>query len=362
MGRPLSELALSDEEYEVLTRWSRRRKTSQALAMRCRIVLACAQGKTNTAVAEEMKVTRPTVGKWRKRFVKRRLDGLMDEPRPGVPRTITDAQVEEVVTRTLETKPPNATHWATRSMAEATGMSQTAIVRIWKAFGLQPHRTSTFKLSKDPQFIDKVRDVVGLYMNPPERAIVLCVDEKSQVQALDRSQPLLPMTCSSPERHTHDYVRHGTTSLYSALNVATGEVIGKCSRRHRASDFLRFMNQVDKAIPEEDGVELHVVMDNASTHKTDAVKRWFARRPRYHVHFTPTGASWLNQVERFFAEITNKRIRRGAFRSVRALEAAIKDYLEKHNKNPKPFKWTATADFILDKVKAVCERISNSGH
>ena len=361
-GRPLAALVLSEEEQEVLTRWSRRRKTSQALALRCRIVLACAQGKSNTDVAEEMKVTRPTVGKWRSRFLERRLDGLKDEPRPGAPRTITDAQVEDVVTRTLETKPANATHWATRSMAEATGMSQTAIVRIWKAFGLQPHRTSTFKLSKDPQFIDKVRDVVGLYMNPPERAIVLCVDEKSQVQALDRSQPLLPMTCGSPERHTHDYVRHGTTSLYSALNVATGEVIGKCSRRHRASDFLRFMNEVDKAIPEEEGVELHIVMDNASTHKTDAVKRWFARRPRYHVHFTPTGASWLNQVERFFAEITNKRIRRGAFRSIRALEKAIKDYLEEHNQNPKPFQWTATADLILDKVKAVCERISNSAH
>jgi len=362
MGPKLSNLILSDEERETLMRWSRRRKTSQALALRCRIVLTCASGKSNTDTAKELKVTKPTVGKWRKRFVERRLDGLLDEPRPGAPRKISDAQVEEVVTRTLETKPANATHWATRSMAEATGMSQTAVSRIWRAFGLQPHRTKTFKLSKDPQFIDKVRDVVGLYLNPPERAIVLCIDEKSQVQALDRSQPLLPMTCNSPERHTHDYARNGTTSLYSALNVATGEVIGKCSRRHRASDFLRFMNQVDKAIPQEDGVELHVVMDNASTHKTDAVKRWFARRPRYHVHFTPTGASWLNQVERFFAEITNKRIRRGTFRSVKALEKAIKDYLQEHNKNPKPFKWTATADLILEKVKHVCQRISNSGH
>jgi len=362
MGPKLARLILSDEEHETLTRWSLRRKTSQALALRCRIVLTCASGKSNSDVARELKVTKPTVGKWRKRFVERRLDGLLDEPRPGAPRKITDAQVEEVVTRTLETKPTNATHWATRSMAEATGMSQTAVSRIWRAFGLQPHRTKTFKLSKDPQFIDKVRDVVGLYLNPPERAIVLCIDEKSQVQALDRSQPLLPMTCNSPERHTHDYARNGTTSLYSALNVATGEVIGKCSRRHRASDFLRFMNQVDKAIPEEEGVELHVVMDNASSHKTDAVKRWFARRPRYHVHFTPTGASWLNQVERFFAEITNKRIRRGTFRSVQSLEKAIKDYLEEHNKNPKPFKWTATADLILQKVKHVCQRISNSGH
>lgn len=362
MGPRLAELILSDHERETLQRWARRRKTSQALALRCRIVLACAAGETNTAVAKQLKITNPTVGKWRRRFVAKRLDGLMDEPRPGAPRTITDQQVEDVVIRTLETKPDNATHWATRGMAEATGLSQTAIVRIWHAFGLQPHRTKTFKLSKDPQFIDKVRDVVGLYLNPPDRAIVLCIDEKSQVQALDRSQPLLPMTCNSPERHTHDYARNGTTSLYSALNVATGEVIGKCSRRHRSVDFLRFMNLVDKAIPEEDGVELHVVMDNASTHKTPSVKRWFARRPRYTVHFTPTGASWLNQVERFFAEITNKRIRRGAFRNVRQLEAAIRSYLEEHNKNPKPFQWTASADLILDKVKHVCQRISNSGH
>jgi len=362
MAPRLPELVLSDSERETLTRWARRRKSSQALALRCRIVMACADGKTNTMVAKELKVTNPTVGKWRKRFVANRLDGLMDEPRPGAPRKISDAEIEEVVTRTLETKPDNATHWSTRGMAKKTGMSQTAIVRIWNAFGLQPHRTKTFKLSKDPQFIDKVRDVVGLYLDPPERAIVLCVDEKSQVQALDRLQPLLPMTCSSPERHAHDYVRNGTTSLFSALNVATGEVVGKCVRRHRAKDFLRFMNDVDKAIPEEEGVTLHIVMDNAATHKTAAVKRWFARRPRYHVHFTPTGASWLNQVERFFAEITNKRIRRGAFRSVRQLETAIKGYLQEYNENPRPFRWTATADLILEKVKHVCKRTSNSGH
>ena len=362
MARPLSKLVLSDEERDTLQRWARRRKTSQALALRCRIILKCADGTQNAVVADELNVTRTTVGKWRKRFVEQRLDGLMDEPRSGAPRTITDAQVEDVVPRTLESRPANETHWSTRSMAEATGMSQTAIVRIWKAFGLQPHRTKTFKISTDPQFIDKVGDVVGLYMAPPERAIVLCVDEKSQCQALDRTQPLLPMTCGSPERHTHDYVRHGTTSLYSALNVATGEVIGKCSRRHRSSDFLRFMNEVDKAIPEEDGVELHIVLDNASTHKTEQVRRWFARRPRYHVHFTPTSSSWLNQVERFFAEITTKRIRRGAFRSVRQLESAIYDYLDEYNRNPRPFKWTATADLILEKVANVCTRIYNSGH
>lgn len=362
MAPRLPELVLSDEERETLTRWERRRKSSQALALRCRIVLACAEGTSNTAVAKKLGVTYPTVGKWRNRFVVNRLDGLMDEPRPGAPRTITDEQVEEVVTRTLETKPENATHWSTRGMAAATGMSQTAIVRIWNAFGLQPHRTETFKLSSDPQFIEKVRDVVGLYLNPPDRAIVLCVDEKSQVQALDRSQPLLPLSCGIPERHTHDYARNGTTSLFSALNVATGEVIGKCLRRHRAREFLRFMNEVDKAIPEEEGVEIHIVMDNAATHKTDQVKRWFARRPRYHIHFTPTGSSWLNQVERFFAEITNKRIRRGAFRSVRHLESAIHSYLEEHNENPRPFRWTATADLILEKVHTVCQRINNSGH
>ena len=362
MARPKQELSLEVAEREVLERWARRRKSSQALALRSRIVLACSEGKDNSEVAKELKITRPTVGKWRRRFLEHRLDGLQDEPRPGTPRTVTDKQVEEVVTQTFETKPKNATHWSTRSMAKATGLSQSTIVRIWNAFGLQPHRTRTFKLSKDPQFIDKVRDIVGLYMSPPARAIVLCIDEKSQIQALDRSQPLLPLTCGTVERHTHDYSRNGTTSLFSALNVATGQVIGRCHRRHRSEEFLRFMREVDKSIPEEEGVEIHVVMDNLATHKTDRVKRWFAKRPRYHIHFTPTGASWLNQVERFFAEITNKRIRRGVFRNVQQLETAIREYLEEHNKNPKPFRWTATADLILERVKNVCERTSNSGH
>lgn len=362
MAAPLVELELSQEEHELLSNWSRRPTTAQALALRAKIVLACADGLSSKDVALKLQITQPTVRKWRKRFVTDRLDGLLDEPRPGAPRSITDAQVEEVVTRTLETKPDNATHWSTRSMAKATGMSQTAIVRIWKAFGLQPHRTKTFKLSKDPQFVAKVRDVVGLYLNPPDRALVLCIDEKSQVQALDRTQPLLPMSFGSVERHTHDYARNGTTSLFTALNVATGEVIGKCQRRHRSQEFLKFMNEVDKAIPPEEGVMLHIVMDNSATHKTPKARRWFARRPRYVIHFTPTGASWLNQVERFFAEITNKRIRRGAFPSVRHLEAAINSYLKEHNQNPKPFKWTATADMILERVKNICERISNSGH
>jgi transposase len=362
IGRPKAELELTDEERETLERWARRPKSSQVLALRSRIVLACGRGLTNTDVAKELCVTMPTVGKWRQRFVERRLDGLLDEPRPGAPRKISDADVERVVTQTLESKPPHATHWSTRGMAKASGLSQTAISRIWRAFNLQPHRTENFKLSTDPLFIDKVRDVVGLYMSPPDNAIVLCVDEKSQVQALDRTQPLLPMEPCRPERQTHDYARYGTTSLFAALNVATGQVIGRCHQRHRHQEFLKFLDQIDQAVPEEPGVEIHLVMDNYATHKTPRVQRWFARRPRYHVHFTPTSASWLNQVERFFAEITEKRIRRGAFRSVRTLEKAILEYLDHHNQNSKPFKWTADADLILKRVANVCKRINNSGH
>ena len=361
-GRPKAELVLTDEERETLARWARRPKTSQFLALRSRIILACGRGLSNTQVSRDLGVTMPTVGKWRKRFLERRLDGLLDEPRPGAPRTITDADVERVVTQTLESKPPNATHWSTRGMAQASGLSQSAISRIWRAFALQPHRTETFKLSTDPLFIDKVRDVVGLYLSPPEKAIVLCVDEKSQVQALDRMQPLLPLEPGRPERHTHDYARHGTTSLFAALNVATGQVIGRCHPRHRHQEFIQFLDLIDETIPEEPGVEIHLVMDNYATHKTPRVRRWLAKRPRYHVHFTPTSASWLNQVERFFAEITEKRIRRGAFRSVPALKKAILDYLNHHNQNPRPFQWTADADLILSRVAKVCKRINNSGH
>ena len=270
--------------------------------------------------------------------------------------------MEEVVTKTLETKPKNATHWSTRGLAKTSGLSQTAISRIWRAFGLKPHLHETFKFSTDPYFVEKVRDVVGLYMNPPERAIVLSVDEKSQVQALDRSQPVLPMTTGQAERGTHDYVRNGTTSLFSALNVTTGKVIGKCYRRHRHQEFLKFLTEIEAAIAVEDGVAIHLIMDNYSTHKTPAVKRWLTNHPRFIVHFTPTSASWINQVERFFAEITEKRIRRGVFKSVRALEAAIEEYLAEHNADPKPFRWTATADLILRKVEDVCKRTSNSGH
>jgi len=362
MGRSKAELIVSVAERNELERLTRRPKTQQRLAERARIVLACAKGQSNIEVAEELGISRATVGKWRSRFIERRLDGLLDEPRPGTPRTIGDDAVERVVTMTLESKPKNATHWSTRGMAKATGMSQTAISRIWRSFGLQPHRAETFKLSEDPYFIEKVRDVVGLYMAPPEHAIVLCVDEKSQVQALDRTQPLLPMRPGQAERRTHDYVRHGTTSLFAALDTATGAVIGKCLRRHRHQEFLHFLRHLDATVVRAEGTTIHLVLDNYGTHKTPAVQRWFARHPEYRLHFTPTSASWMNMVERFFAEITEKRIRRGAFRSVRALEQAILDYLECHNQAPKPFVWTADADLILRKVQKACERISNSGH
>jgi transposase len=354
----LMPLALTDDERAKLEAWARRPKTAQRLALRSRIVLAAAAGRSNTEIAAELRVTMPTVGKWRRRFLEDRLQGLADEPRPGAPRGITDAQVEEVITRTLESKPANATHWSTRGMARAAGLSQSAVVRIWHAFGLQPHKSETFKLSTDPFFVEKVRDVVGLYLSPPQRAIVLSVDEKSQVQALDRTQPLLPLGPGQAERHTHDYARHGTTSLFAALDVATGKVIGKCYRRHRQQEFVRFLEEVDAAIPEEDGVAVHLVMDNYGTHKAPRVRRWLQRHPRYVVHFTPTSGSWLNQVERFFAEVTERRIRRGAFRSVEALEQAIRAYLEEHNRDPKPFKWTANADLILRRVEDVCKRIS----
>ena len=362
MARPLAELVLSDDERRTLKTWAGRPESTQRLAQRARIVLACAEGRENKQVAAELGVCTATVGTWRRRFLERRLEGLADEPRPGAPRKITDADVERVVTRTLETKPKDATHWGTRGMAEAAGLSQTSVGRIWRPFGLKPHLRETFKLSTDPFFVEKVRDVVGLYMSPPERAIVLCVDEKSQVQALDRTQPLLPMAPGQAERRTHDYVRNGTTSLFAALNVATGEVIGRCHRRHRAKEFLRFLDEVHARVPHEPGVEVHLVLDNYATHKTPAVKRWFLRHPEYRLHFTPTSSSWLNLVERFFAEITEKRIRRGAFRSVAALEVAIREYLEHHNASPRPFVWTADADLILNRIKRVCERTSDSGH
>jgi transposase len=361
MGRPTKPLNVTDAEREVLQQWARRPKSAQRLAQRSRIALLCGEGLSSTAVAAKVGLTVQTVGKWRERFRLRRLDGLCDEPRPGAPREISDAQVESAVTRTLETIPKNATHWSTRGLAEAEGLSQSAVVRIWHTFGLQPHLSKTFKLSKDPLFIDKVRDIVGLYLNPPERAIVLCIDEKAQVQALERTQPLLPMRPGQAERRTHDYVRHGTTSLFAALDVATGQVHGDCLRRHRHQEFLKFMEQIDR-LPREPDTQIHLVLDNYGTHKTPRLRRWFAKRPYYHLHFTPTSASWLNMVERFFSKITTERIRRGAFRSVPHLEREIHAYLDEHNRAPRPFRWTASADLILDKVARICKRTSNSGH
>jgi len=360
LGRPLAPLTLADSEREELERWTRRQKTAQALALRARIVLLAAAGKSNTEIAVQLGVTDATVGKWRKRFLERRTDGLLDEPRPGVPRTINDAQVEAVIVRTLETNPPDGTHWSTRNMARASGLSQSTISRIWRAFGLQPHRTETFKLSTDPLFVEKVRDIVGLYLNPPERALVLCVDEKTQVQALDRTQPLLPMRPGQVERRTHDYVRHGTTSLFAALHVATGEVIGDCHRQHRSVEFRKFLDTIDAAVPAD--LDVHLIMDNYGTHKTALIQRWLAKRPRYQVHFTPTSASWLNLVEGFFAELTNKQLRRNAFRSTAELEGAIRRYLEVRNAEPRPFIWTKSADEILATVARFCQRTSDSRH
>jgi transposase len=356
----LKPIILSAGERETLERWARRPKTSQALALRARVVLASAEGANNTDVGISLRVHRSMVARWRSRFLEKRLDGLLDEPRPGAPRKISDADVERVIARTLETKPRDATHWSTRSMARATDMSQSAVSRIWRAFGLQPHRTETFKLSKDPLFIEKVRDIVGLYMAPPERAMVLCVDEKSQIQALDRTMPLLPMRPGQVERRTHDYVRHGTTSLFAALDVKTGAVIGECHRRHRAQEFRRFLQTIDASVPED--LELHLVLDNLSTHKTPAIKRWLLKHPRFHLHFTPTSTSWINLVERWFALLTEKQIRRGVHRSTVALEAAIEQFIAINNEAPKPFIWTKSADEILASIQRFCRRTSDSGH
>jgi transposase len=361
MARRAPEVHLKEEQRQVLVALMARRTTAQALATRARIVIACAAGAQNKQVAEELGVDPVTVGKWRRRFIERGVDGLQDEPKPGVPRTITDAAVEAVIVRTLESMPRNATHWSSRAMAKESGISTSSVQRIWRAFGLQPHRTETFKLSTDPLFIDKVRDIVGLYLDPPERALVLCVDEKSQIQALDRSQPLLPMRPGQIERRTHDYTRHGTTSLFAALNAATGDVIGKCYRKHRSAEFRKFLHEIERSVPA--GLDIHIVMDNYATHKTQPVRDWFAKRPHWHVHFTPTGSSWLNMVERFFAEITGRQIKRGIHRSERELEDAILAYIAIRNEDPKPFKWVRTADDTLDAVNRFCLRAcaANSG-
>jgi transposase len=357
----LEPLVLSDDERRVLEGWARRQKTAQALALRSRIVLACADGAAVSAVAAELGVSRTTAGKWRSRFLAARLEGLGDEPRPGRPRTISDERVERVIAATLEQEPPDGdTHWSTRSMARSAGMSQSAVSRIWRAFGLKPHVIQTWKLSTDPQFIDKVRDVVGLYMAPPEDALVLCVDEKSQIQALDRTAPCLPILPTTPARMTHDYVRNGTTSLFAALDLASGSVIAQSYRRHRHQEFLRFLKLIDTAVPK--GLDLHLVLDNYATHKTPEIHKWLLRHPRFCLHFTPASSSWLNLVERWFAELTNRKLRRSAHRSVTELEADIRKWVNDWNKDPRPFVWTKTADQILETLAAYCELINDSGH
>jgi transposase len=360
IGRPTKPLNVTPQEKEKLSMLARRPKSAQATAMRARIVLGCHEGLSNGEVAKRLRITGATVCKWRERFRVERLEGLLDEPRLGAPRSITDARVEEVITKTLESMPENSTHWSTRLMAQKTGLSQTAIVRIWRAFGLQPHRVENFQFSKDPQFVEKVRDIVGLYLNPPDRAIVLCVDEKSQVQALNRTQPILPLAPGVPARQSHDYERHGVTSLFAALDVASGVTISSCYRRHRHQEFLRFLNDIDANLP--GGFDVHLVMDNYETHKVNKVRTWLARHPRYHVHFTPTSASWLNLVERLFAEVTERCVRRGSYTAVRALEKAMLDYLDQRNKDPRPFVWTADADLILGKIGRLSKRISDSEH
>ena len=353
-GRPIAPLALDGAERETLEQWTRRPKTAQALALQARIVPACADGRSNTGVGAELRVCVDTVGKWRSRFLEQRLDGLLDQPRSGRPRMIDDADVERVIALTLE-----ATHWSTRSMARRSGLSHNTVSLIWRAFALQPHRTETFKLSADRLFIEKVRDIVGLYLNPPDRALVLCVDEKSQIQALDRTRPLLPLRPGQAERRTHDYVRHGTTSLFAALDARTGQVIGQC-RRHRALEFRKFLDAIESEVPAE--LDVHLIADDYATHKTALIRNWFARRPRFHIHFTPTSASWLNLVERRFGLLTEKQLRRGVHQSSAELEAAIYRYLDVTNEDPKPFVWTKTADQILASVARFCHRTLDTGH
>jgi len=360
-GRPKAVLELTDGERVQLQRWTRRRRTAQGLASRSAIVLECAGGASNKEVAQRLGVSAATVGKWRRRFVASRLDGLVDEPRPGRPRTVSDDRVEDVIVKTLECAPPDGgTHWSTRQMASRTGLSQSTISRVWRAFGLQPHRVEHWKLSKDPLFVEKVRDIVGLYLDPPERAMVLCVDEKSQIQALDRSQPILPVMPGVPERATHDYKRHGTSSLFAALNVASGKVIGSLHARHRAIEFKKFLSTIDQEVPAD--LDVHLILDNYSTHKTPAIKRWLTAHPRFHLHFTPTGSSWLNLVERWFGELTSRKLRRGTHRSVRELNDDIRDWMKHWNENPRPYVWTKTAEQILDTLAAYCEQITDSGH
>jgi len=353
-GRPKVALIVTEDERQRLESLAHRSRSAAHVARRARIILACGKGLDSNVVARRLHVTPATVGKWRGRFVRDRLDGLYDDPRPGAPRKITDDQVEQVIIRTLETTPRGATHWSTRDMAKAVNLNRMAISRIWRAFGLQPHRSETFKLSTDPQLVEKVRDIVGLYLHPPEHAAVFCVDEKPQIQALDRTQPLLPMRPGQVERRTHDYDRHGTTTLFAALNTKTSEVITQFHQRHRSVQFREFLDLVETQVPPD--LDVHIIMDNYGTHKTPLIRNWFAKRPRFHVHFTPTYGSWLSLVERWFAELTNKQLRRGAYQSVPKLKAAIQEFIDAHQANPKPFVWTKTADQILASIARFAQR------
>jgi transposase len=347
-------LVLTEEERERLQSLAHRARSQALLARRARVVLACGEGLDNHAVAKKLRCSPGMVSKWRNRFLKRRLEGLYDEPRPGAPRRIGDDQIEKVIIQTLESTPRGQTHWSTRGLAEATGFSRMTISRIWRAFGLQPHRTDTFKLSPDPLLMEKVRDIAGLYINPPDHALVLCVDENSQIQALDRTQPLLPMQPGQLERGTHDYKRNGTTSLFAALDLKTSRVISQFRQRHRSVEFRQFLDVIEAQVPAD--LDVHLILDNYGTHKTAIIRNWLAKRPRFQMHFTPTYGSWLNLVERWFAELTNKRIRRGAFRSVNELKSAIREFIDVHNEDPKPFVWTRTADQILDSIARYARR------
>jgi transposase len=360
MGRTPAAIELSEVEEAELKRWRRRRNTTTGLHFRAGIVLDCARGYSGEEIAERHNTSQQTVTKWRRRFASDRLDGLSDAPRSGQPRRHDDDKVQEILEATLERRPKNATHWSVRSLAEDLGTPRDFVHRVWRAFGLKPHLSNGFKLSTDPHFVEKVRDVVGLYLDPPDKALVLCVDEKSQIQALDRTQPSLPMNYGLPETHTHDYRRYGTTTLFAALDVATGEIIGKLKRRHRSTEFISFLRHIDKVVPED--LEVHLIMDNYGTHKTAQVKRWLMRHPRFQCHFIPTYSSWLNLVERFFAKLTEQQLRRGTHRSVPVLEKAIRDYLDIYNEDPKPFQWTKSADQIIGSVHSVLKRINQTGH
>jgi transposase len=358
-GRPTKEsLAITEAERQALERYKARPRSARHLAFRAAIVLRCCEGETDSKVAIDLRTTRETVGKWRRRFIAKRLDGLHDEPRPGAERQIGDDAIEAIITRTLESTPKGRTHWSTRAMAKSVGISHSSISRIWRAFGLQPHRTESFRLSQDPLLVEKVRDIVGLYMSPPDNAVVLCVDEKAQIQALERAQPVLPMDIGQPERRTHDYIRHGTTDLFAALDAATGKVLGRCFAQHRAREFKLFLDEIDANVPTQ--VDVHIVLDNLSTHKTPEIKRWLARHPRFHLHFTPTHASWLNLVERFFGLLTEHALRRGSHRSGHELRGAIREYLDAHNEDPKPFKWTKNADQILESIARFASRTARA--